>query len=1806
MKNIKAIRALVWCVGVMMWCCVPAVIWGVAPATNLACPAGTYGPSCSSCPTTTSAAGPGCAWVKIVAGPMRPGSSVKLALFRMGENQLSEAVYSPQTLNFVAGYAMKGVSHEVTAAGAPRQVTLIQSAGVPFLFNFKDNESIGVPVFGDAQIKKCRLFMVDANGWTVLKEPAYYDLYTGDGERYRFNAYKTSPQYMQMVSHRTVAGREETYQDMGVEVIRDSSQSLRQVLLPTRLADIVVTDSSRYALKFYTLASMVGGKDTNGYYRIDAGAVPFETWSFANPLPGTLRKLIVTRSMAGRTTVYDFTYNPDAEDWIMTSGDGLDVARQEEDATMWNDARTERWVTHSVKAADGTLVSRYVEQIKSFGWGDGVTRRITETGGVNQTNLFTYTAAGLTESAIDPDGSWRWHRYDAAGRVTNELSAIKDSSLTSSVTAAHAVLTSYAPVDLADSPRLNDQLPRMVTESILGTVVARTYRGYRQGGNGELQEIVEKATTPAAAYGDTNNLRTVTTYYGTNTVNCQIGRVATVAYPDGRMDTFTYEYGTYQPGVGEIPPSFEANPAGTFWRETVVHGTAISPEGIAGKTTKETRILDPMSQEVLDETWVCVGGPNYERVAWTSKGFDEWQHPVLVRNAKGEKSEASWGGNCCGKEWEIGGDGTMFLYGYDLLGKLTTIIRKGATTNEADRITSYTLDSEGRRLTETLSAGPLTQLVSSNTYDLAGRLISSLDSQCIVTTYRYEGVASTTIRGGVTNATTRYLDGQAKSITENEIVKTAYDSGIDASGFRWTKSFSGPAGTNSPAWQKTTTDMMGRPVKTEKPGYGGAVVATTYSYNTKGQLISTTQQPNNSTTLYQYNELGEQTRSGLDVNTNGVLDLAGPDRVNESATWYEQDGSGDYWQCRASILYAGNASATPITNSIQKIRLTGLGVSSDSCLLTSESCSFDLLGNQTTSRTYVDRTAKTLTQTVIYPDSTDAATQVTINGQLSSSTSKTGVQTAYTYDALGRQIVSLNPEPRTLGSYTTYNSLGQVTSTMDAASNRTSFVFDDLGRRIQVTDPLTNSTFTAYDDEGHVLATWGATYPVSYDYDDFGRMTAMYTLRDSSLVISNYSSFITHTSSFDRTCWVYDEATGLLTNKLYADGHGPSYTYTPDGKLATRTWARGVVTAYSYDSLGQLTNISYSDNTPGVTFGFDRLGRQTTITDGTGTRLFSYTDAFQLASETNAAAELVRIYDSQGRPVGYDLVMAGSTSVVSSIRYSHDELGRFRQVDADLRAASLPFQNFRYGYLAGSDLNESLNETNTGYGVRRSFEPNRNLLTQILNASGTNRISQFDYANDAVGRRTQRVDSSSLTNNFGYNSRSELVEALMGINNFSYRYDPIGNRTVATNNGAVTEYLANSLNQYFVISNQQSQIAPAYDLDGNLTNDGCFAFAWDAENRMTGASNEAVVANYSYDYMSRRYRKIVSGVTNNFVYDGWNLIQETSSAGVTNTYVWGLDLSGTQQGAGGIGGLLSVMRNGTAYFPCYDANGNISEYVDASGAVVAHREYDAYGNTVASSGQMVNDFNFWFSSKYLDQETGLYYYGHRYYSPEIGRWASRDPIHEMAFGLRNARLAMLYTHMPTVRVPHEMMFVRNMPTSFYDLLGLCDTSCHDDSLTTILNFAFTVSHVTSLNISYMHVDQRSICGIDCGNCKGCGRRGTITASDSGAFSGSNTILVPVIGNVDLFYGFDIGKSKTTQFNTCEHYSKTDTCNTLNLAGGAAKCLDLYFWRFCLTITFSYSEMECKGTSSSSTSTVISYTQCTGAGPFAVCHDIPLW
>jgi RHS repeat-associated protein len=117
------------------------------------------------------------------------------------------------------------------------------------------------------------------------------------------------------------------------------------------------------------------------------------------------------------------------------------------------------------------------------------------------------------------------------------------------------------------------------------------------------------------------------------------------------------------------------------------------------------------------------------------------------------------------------------------------------------------------------------------------------------------------------------------------------------------------------------------------------------------------------------------------------------------------------------------------------------------------------------------------------------------------------------------------------------------------------------------------------------------------------------------------------------------------------------------------------------------------------------------------------------------------------------------------------------------------------------------------------------------------------------------------------------------------------------------------------------------------------------------------------------------------------------------TFEWGHDLSGTPQGAGGVGGLLAtIIHNGTnagVYFPVYDGNGNVMGYVrGADGMLVAQYEYGPFGELLRATGPLAPAFPHLFSTKYHDWETSLYYYGHRYYHPSTGRWPNRDPIGE--------------------------------------------------------------------------------------------------------------------------------------------------------------------------------------------------------------------
>jgi RHS repeat-associated protein len=164
----------------------------------------------------------------------------------------------------------------------------------------------------------------------------------------------------------------------------------------------------------------------------------------------------------------------------------------------------------------------------------------------------------------------------------------------------------------------------------------------------------------------------------------------------------------------------------------------------------------------------------------------------------------------------------------------------------------------------------------------------------------------------------------------------------------------------------------------------------------------------------------------------------------------------------------------------------------------------------------------------------------------------------------------------------------------------------------------------------------------------------------------------------------------------------------------------------------------------------------------------------------------------------------------------------------------------------------------------------------------------------------------------------------------------------------------------------------------------------------------SVTTTYYYDSQSRRIAHTTSSATTLYVYDAWNCIAEyqlhSSLFTIHSSYLWGPDLSHSMQGAGGVGGLLMVSEiessNTSNYFPLYDGNGNVTEYINSSEEVVAHYAYDPFGNTTVASEDKADDFAYRFSTKPIDATTGLYYYGYRWYDPATGRWPSSDPIEE--------------------------------------------------------------------------------------------------------------------------------------------------------------------------------------------------------------------
>ena len=451
--------------------------------------------------------------------------------------------------------------------------------------------------------------------------------------------------------------------------------------------------------------------------------------------------------------------------------------------------------------------------------------------------------------------------------------------------------------------------------------------------------------------------------------------------------------------------------------------------------------------------------------------------------------------------------------------------------------------------------------------------------------------------------------------------------------------------------------------------------------------------------------------------------------------------------------------------------------------------------------------------------------------------------------------------------------------------------------------------------------------------------------------------------------------------------NSPDYSLTPL-RLSTVNDGNGDTANYNYLAnsplVGQIAFANSGTTRMTTTKQYDYLNRLTAIQSSAGTSpTASFNYAYNSANQRTQATCVdnsywVYQYDNLGQVISGKKYLSNGTPVAGQqFTYNFDDIGNRKSTASGGDATG---SNLRSANYTANGLNQYTSRDVPGYAtVLGSANPNATVTVNLQRA-----VRQGTYFWDELG-----VDNSS----------SALWLALTNL--------------AVLNNGTNADIVTTNVGNVFL---PQTPETFAYDNDGNLTNSGRWTITWDAENRALSFASLATAplasqrkVDCAYDYQGRRNQKIVSTnngsawipvFTNRYVYDGWNLIAILNPQySILQSFMWGTDLSGSLQGAGGVGGLICMTEyagtNAGAYFYSFDGNGNVASMVNAAnGATAAQYEYGPFGEVVRITGQLAELNPFRSSTKYHDDEIGLCYYGYRYYDPGTGRWLSRDPVEE--------------------------------------------------------------------------------------------------------------------------------------------------------------------------------------------------------------------
>ncbi len=634
-----------------------------------------------------------------------------------------------------------------------------------------------------------------------------------------------------------------------------------------------------------------------------------------------------------------------------------------------------------------------------------------------------------------------------------------------------------------------------------------------------------------------------------------------------------------------------------------------------------------------------------------------------------------------------------------------------------------------------------------------------------------------------------------------------------------------------------------------------------------------------------------------------------------------------------------------------------------------------------------------------------------------------------------------------------YNDKGQTTKTWGQASYPTWRAYNSYGelttlRTYRAGTGWENATWPTGNEGTADLTTWDrheATSLLNFKEDAQTRRVT-YTWRDNGLVHTKKNSRnITATHSYTNT--------GQLSDITYTDSTpSVSHTYTRDGQPHVTTDVSGTHTrAYTTTGLTDTITSAGSGTHAGLSFDYDHLhqGKVSKIKVNKGGSVlynldFTYhPDSARVHTLTRDGHTATYHYLKQSPHIQQiTLSSAGNASYINSRAY--DSHNRLMATTWSQHSNNILTPKDHFGYEHDA-LNRRTTRTQLG-GIAWDYGYNdRNEVNLADKKQGTAFISgqQYRFSFDNIGNRTSKETGGDASGN----NRRTTTETPNSLNQYTSRTTPnsidvLGKApaaTAVTVNGQNTTRQGELFHRNLTVNNSGSNgiwqnitasgggqsesghryippanFTPSYDLDGNLTDDGEWLYEWDAENRLIKATrtarSQAAGApyrriEYQYDAQHRRISRkeyhntgSTANSTELYLYDGWNrILTLNASQQSIQSFTWGIDLSNSFQGAGGVGGLLWIEdhTSGDVHYAASDGNGNIANlYNPDTQEITARYEYSPFGETVRAYGSYAETNRFRFSSKSEDSLTKNLYYGYRSLKPSWSKWMSKDPLGE--------------------------------------------------------------------------------------------------------------------------------------------------------------------------------------------------------------------